>query len=451
MAFPTVYPTGTTLYKGGKAWNGYTIFTNIQGAILIDMNGNVVKQWKGIGGASHPNYILPGGYLMGTTGYRSGPGHQDNMDVVQVDWDGKIVWQFNRYDEVKDPGKAATWMARMHHDYQREGSPVGYYTPGMSPLVDQGNTMILSHKNLQNPTITDKLLVDDVMVEVTWDGKIVWEWRFSEHVDELGFSEEAKQTLYREPGWNALRGSADWLHVNSMSTLGPNKWYNGGDQRFHPDNLIWSGREANIIGITDKQSGKIVWQVGPDYTAPPALQALGQIIGQHHPHMIPQGLPGAGNILVFDDGGTAGYGAQGKAWRDYSRVIEFDAVTLKLVWEYSPATVGYQTPQHGYRFYSGFFGSAQRLPNGNTFITESVDGRLFEVTPDREIVWEYMSPFFETPVASPRVSPRELQGVKPTPQIYRAYRVPYEWVPQLQKPVEQAVTPPDNAQFRVSP
>ena len=236
-------------------------------------------------------------------------------------------------------------MARMHHDYQREGNPVGYYVPGMTPLVDKGNTLILSHKNLRNPKITDKLLVDDVIFEVTWDGKIVWEWFFSDHFDELGFSEEAKNTLYRHPGWNEQRGSADWLHINSMSTLGPNKWYDGGDQRFHPDNIIWSSRAANIIGITDKKSGKIVWRVGPGYTATPALQALGQIIGQHHPHMIPKGLPGEGNILVFDDGGWAGYGApnpvsatgERNALRDYSRVMEFDPVTLKIVWEYSPA------------------------------------------------------------------------------------------------------------------
>ncbi len=450
FAFPSVYPTGTTIYRPDKTWNGYTIFPNPQGAILIDMNGNVVKQWKGIGGVANPNKILPGGYVMGTTGNR-GPGYLENIDLVQVNWDGKIVWKFNRYDEVKDPGKEVIWMARMHHDYQREGNPVGYYVPGMNPSVDKGNTLILAYKDLRNPKVTDKLLEDDVIYEVTWDGKIVWEWRFSDHFDELGFSEEAKNTLYRHPEWSEQRGTAGWLHTNSMSALGPNKWSDAGDQRFHPDNIIWSSRKANIIGITDKKSGKIVWRVGPDYTATPALQALGQIIGQHHPHMIPRGLPGEGNILVFDDGGWAGYGApnpssltgENNAQRDYSRVIEFDPVTLKVVWEYSLATAGYQsaTPNVNYRFYSGYISSAQRLPNGNTLITEGADGRIFEVTPEREIVWEYVSPFFFSP--SPRF--------KPWNPVYRAYRVPYEWVPQLQKPVEKAVTPPDNSKFRINP
>ncbi len=437
FAYPSVYPTGTTIYKPEKAWNGYIIFPNPQGAILIDMNGNVVKQWEGMrsGAYSGPPRILPGGFVMGSNGDR-GPGYQDSVELVQLDWDGKMVWKFDRVEEVKDAGKEPIWMARQHHDYQREGNPVGYYVPGMDPWVDKGNTLIPSHRNLRNPKITDKLLSDDVIYEVTWEGKIVWEWLASDHFDDLGFSDEAKDTLYRDPNWVELRGSASWLHINSMSTLGPNRWYDAGDQRFHPDNMIWSSRTANIIAIIDKKTGKIVWRVGPEYTATAALRALGQIIGQHHPHMIPKGLPGEGNILVFDNGGAAGYGAPNpgsvtgarNALRDYSRVIEFDPVTLKIVWEYSPGSLGLIRPNEYYRFYSSFAGAAQRLPNGNTLITEAADGRIFEVTPEREVVWEYVSPFFFSLIPL-----REAQ------------------VAARYKPVERAVTPPDNSKFRINP
>jgi hypothetical protein len=71
-----------------------------------------------------------------------------------------------------------------------------------------------------------------------------------------------------------------------------------------------------------------------------------------------------------------------------------------------------------------------------------VDDVIYEVTKEREIVWEYVSPFFFT---SP--DPR----FKPTQQIYRAYRVPYDWVPQRPKPVEKAVIPPENSSFGSSP
>ena len=90
-------------------------------------------------------------------------------------------------DEIEDPDENPQWMARQHHDYQREGNPVGYYVPDMDPLIDKGNTLILSHKNLHNQDITDKLLLDDTIIEVNWEGDIVWEWVCSEHFDEFKF------------------------------------------------------------------------------------------------------------------------------------------------------------------------------------------------------------------------------------------------------------------------
>jgi hypothetical protein len=444
MAYPTIYPTGTTVYKPEKCWNGYTIFQAKEtGACLLDMNGNVVQLWKGLHG--FPNSILPGGYVMGSTGERPIEfGYQDQRDLVQVDWDGNIVWKFDRYEYIEDPGQTPRWMARQHHDFQREGCPVGYYVPGMEPLVDKGNTFLICHKNLNNPAITDKPVLDDTIIEVTWQGDVIWEWRCSDHFEEMGFSEAAKNVLARNPNMRPIgAGMGDWMHMNSMSLLGPNRWYDQGDERFHPDNIIWDGRQTNIIAITDKKSGKIVWKIGPDYDTSPELRQLGWIIGQHHAHMIPRGLPGEGNILVFDNGGWAGYGLPNpgsptgfnNALRDFSRVLEIDPVTLKIVWQYSPIEAGFEYPVDCARFYSPFISSAQRLPNGNTLITEGSDGRIFEVTSDYEIVWEYISPYWG-------------QKMKIN-MVYRAYRVPYEWVPQLTRPEEVPLPSVDCNGFRI--
>ncbi len=443
----SVYPTGTTIYDPEKCWNGYTVFqatlnqTPSLGAVLIDMNGNVVNQWKGLDGM--PNKILPGGHIMGSTGVRNFKyGFQDMLDMVQVDWNGKIVWKFDRYERIRDPRQKPRWMARQHHDYQREGNPVGYYVPGMESLVDSGSTLILCHKNLKNPRISEKLLLDDTIIEVTWDGKITWEWTCSEHFDEMGFSEEAKNALAHNPGTQFTEGRVgDWTHVNSMSTLGPNRWFDGGDERFHPDNIIWDGRQTDITAIIERKTGRIVWQLGPDFTATEALRQIGWIIGQHHAHMIPRGLPGEGNVLVFDNGGSAGYGAPnpgaptgtGNARRDFSRVLEFDPLTLEIIWQYPPHSEGFMPPMSG--FYSSFVSSAQRLANGNTLITEGAGGRIFEVTKEHETVWEYISPYKN----------RQLK----TNMVYRAYRAPYEWVPQMDKPAEIAIPRLDNRKFRV--
>jgi hypothetical protein len=445
----TVYPTGTTIYDPEKCWNGYTIFQatmffgNEVGAVLIDMNGNVVNQWKGLDGI--PNKILPGGYVMGSTGTRNPKyGSQDQIDLVQVDWDGNIVWAFNKYERVKDPHRKPTWMARQHHDFQREGNPVGYYAPGMEPLVDRGNTLILCHKNLYNQKVSGKPLLDDTIIEVTWEGKIIWEWICSDHFEEMGFSEEAKNAIYRNPNVRDVFGKpGDWMHLNSMSALGPNRWFNSGNESFHPDNIIWSSRNSNIIAIIDKETGNIVWQLGPDYSTTEKLKKMGWIIGQHHAHMIPKGLPGAGNILVFDNGGQAGYGAPNpgapngvnNAIRTNSRVLEFDPVTLELVWSSNPPWTRGGGPPRGLNIFSGHISSAQRLPNGNTMITEGAVGRIFEITTSYDIVWEYVSPYFN-----------KIRNVN---EVYRAYRLPYSWIPQINKPVEKAVPRVDIKKFRV--
>jgi len=437
LQYPSIYPTGTTIYKPEKCWNGYTIFPAVedQGAFLIDMNGRVVKHWEGILGEPIPNRILPGGYVVGSTVRRER--HQEFNDLVQVDWDGNIVWKFNKTEQIKEEGKEPVWMARQHHDWQREGNPVGYYTPGMDPLVDKGKTLILAHKNVKNPEITDRLLEDDYIIEVTWEGEIVWEWLCSDHFDELGFSEEARNAISRG---GARPPSSDrpydWMHINCATYIGPNQWYDEGDERFHPDNIIWDSKRSNIIAIIERKEGKIVWKVGPDYTASPALRKLRQMIGPHHAHMIPKDLPGEGNILIYDNGGAGGYGAS-NAKRDHSRVIEFNPVTLEKVWEYSAVTAGLGRHDN-FKFYSPNISSAQRLPNGNTLITEGADGRIFEVTPECKIVWEYVCPIF---------------GIKEKNwnKVYRAYRVPYEWIPQLKKPVEKAVIPPDLSKFKIKP
>jgi hypothetical protein len=201
---------------------------------------------------------------------------------------------------------------------------------------------------------------------------------------------------------------------------------------------------SNITAITDKKTGKLVWKLGPDYSATEELRQLRWIIGQHHAHMIPRGLPGEGNILIFDNGGWAGYGAPNpwspkgtqNALRDYSRVLEIDPLTLKIVWQYKPVeTDSPPLPTDNYLFYSGYISSAQRLPNGNTMITEGANGRLFEVTADHELVWEYISPYFD----------KEQKNN----MVYRSYRYPYEWIPQLDKPQEAPLPRIDCTSYRV--
>ena len=305
---PSVYPTGTTIFHPDKAWNGYTVFItpDSDGVIVIDMNGRVVKQWTGLSGAAGgPARILPGGSVIAGAG--SGAPHQESPALVQLDWNGKELWRFDRAEQIQGANGTITWSARQHHDWQRPGFAAGYYAPGTLPPLSNVPTLVLTHTNLVTAHVSDRRLEDDRLIEVSWDGKILWEWRASDHVDELGFSAEARAVIRQAIGFNRTRDSYDWLHVNAASYVGPNRWYDAGDARFAPDNVLISSREASIIAIVGRD-GKIAWRMGPDYRESDALRKLGQIIGQHNPHIVPKGLSGAGNLLVFDNGGSSGYG-----------------------------------------------------------------------------------------------------------------------------------------------
>ncbi len=114
-------------------------------------------------------------------------------------------------------------------------------------------------------------------------------------------------------------------------------------------------RNVDLIGVLDPETRRFVWSWGP-----------GELEHPHHPSLLDNG-----NLLIFDNG----------RYQGRSRVIELDPFTNEIVWEYTGSP-----PES---FYSQSRGAAQRLANGNTLITESNKGRVFEVTPAGEIVWEY--------------------------------------------------------------
>jgi len=439
-----VFPTGTTLYKPEKCFNGLTIYPSKKegvGAVLIDMNGNTLRTWP-----KYTNFMvnmLPGGSVLGgQTGrvhdhYEHANGADD---VIQEAWDGTIEWSFNKADEMSVDGKKH-WSSRQNHDIVREGCPVGYYVPDMPPKLENAKTLMLSYRTGEWPEITRDFLPRATrMIEVTWDGEIVWEWMPAENFDQFGHDNAYRNAIMRQCR------NQNGVFQNTCSYVGPNKWFDVGDTRFDPENIITDDR-GTMVYIISKKTGEIVWKVGPHYDRDPALREMGCIIGPHHAHMIPKGLPGAGNILVYDNGGAAGYGepnpgAPDGTWnalRDHSRVLEFDPVTLEIVWEFSAMTQGFPDGEES-RVYSRYESGAQRLPNGNTLVTESRRGRLIEVTPECEVVWEYVSPYNLLDSGDLFFS-----------DVFRGYRVPYDWAPQAEPTPERAVIPPPNGEFRIPP
>jgi len=422
-ASPRIFPTGVTLYNPAKAYNSYILFAGPDDIThLIDMNGNNVKQWPYSG---QPSEILDPKVTGGKLGHivlqlENGKGAFSNKVFGELDWDGNVVWQWGK--------NAPDGEAQQHHDWYR---------------LENGNTLILAH--IKSTLFGYNNITDDVIYEVTPEGSIVWKWVSVEHLNEFGLSPEGITYLKKRVEQSKINERPlDYLHINDMHLVGENKWFKAGDTRFNPENIVFDSRNANFIAIIEKKTGKIVWRIGPNFPDTKIItqkidknapRKVDQISGQHDAHIIAEGLPGAGNLIVFDNQGSAGYPPV--EIRATSRVLEINPTTQEVIWEYKGSLSGNSDRS----FFSSYISSARRLPNGNTLINEGMNGRFFQVTPSGEIVWEYVNPYLGKTKAG------EQKTFNNT--VYRAQPVPYEWVPQDTPHSEIAVEEIDVTKFKV--
>ena len=321
--FPSVYPTGTTIYDPTKAYNCYVLFAAPDlNTHLIDMNGNEVHRWNKTGFPSEMIDPALVGSERGRVAVQLMDGDSPyggifaNKSIGELDWGGKIVWQWD--------GPGGQGDARQNHD--REHLP-------------NGNTMIVRSRDAVIPDVSKKPIGDQELVEIDPAGKIVWRWAVGDHIREFGISPEGMKIL-RQMYINGGRSSG-FLTINDMQSLGSNKWFDAGDARFAPENIMIDSREASFIAIIDKKTGKIVWRMGPDYPSVrgiaggtaavvsvlrPTLsntvpRPIDQTSGQHDAHLIPRGLPGEGNLLVFDNEGPSGFPATRLSANQGSRLL----------------------------------------------------------------------------------------------------------------------------------
>ena len=302
--------------------------------------------------------------------------HEDLEDAFWTGWhyaemmpDGNLVAIIK---EVEDgfPGVILeldwngnpVWRADVaaHHDFER---------------LENGNTLVVCREYVENPLIRSGRIKSDSILEVSPDGNVVWEWHVDRHAEEIAALVDVEFP----------REEYDWAHTNTVESLPPNAAAEE-DGRFRPGNVLFSSRNIDTVGIIDRESGEVVWAWGP-----------GVLEKQHMPTMLENG-----HLLIFDNG----------CYRESSAVVEMDPLTGEVVWEYEGSP-----PES---FYTVTRGANQRLPNGNTLITESDrEGHVFEVTPEKKIVWDYWN--------------TDLTGDGDGQPIYRAMRYGMELVDRLRE------------------
>jgi hypothetical protein len=216
-------------------------------------------------------------------------------------------------------------------------------------------------------------LYADVIKQVDAAGRTEWEWRAIEHLDPADYP---LQPHYPREHWPL---------INSVYPLADG-------------NVLASLRSVSSVIVIERSSGKVIWRLGADVLAQ-----------QHCAHELADG-----HFLIFDNGVFR----TGESV-PYSRVIEVDRDSGEIVWSYR------DSPPEA--FFTPFMGSAQRLPNGNTLVTESAYGRIFEVTPAGQVCWEFVVPEFS------RYSEPRLATAFPASSnaIFRAYRYAAEEIPWL--------------------
>ncbi|MCB0338278.1 MAG: aryl-sulfate sulfotransferase [Bdellovibrionales bacterium] len=324
---------------------GFTLVPVIGAAkvLLLNSRGNVVHTWNLDADRAR---LLPNGNLLVVHGSKWGakvePWKSLRKTIREYSWAGEIVWERTESDVI-------------HHDVNR---------------LENGNTVFAVREMLPDSyrekivdPIRKKIKIrSDRIVEITPLGEVSWEWKAHDHLDLNSCGKPA--CVIPRGKKEAQQKLSDWTHINTTSIVPANKWFDQGDSRFRPGNIITIPRNWWTVLVIDRDSKEVVWQYEGDYR--------GGISGGHEAHIIPEGLAGAGNMLIFDNGR--------KLHGNQSVVLEINPVTKEIVWLY-------EAPG----FFSPSAGSVQRLPNGNTLISEDVDGRVFEVTQDKQVVWDYQS------------------------------------------------------------
>ena len=335
--------SGIFRYNQEKAYNGLTLFTSghAQKAFLISMDGQIVHEWhlpfsKVWTNPPHIEFPVSEDFIYWRKAYLYPNGDLLAIYVAS----GDTPWGYGLVKMDKDSKIIWKYAEHVHHDVN-VGSDGKIYT-----LVHQFTTTKVPGIKLKPPLLEDSIVVLSANGQKLKKISISKAFRNSEFSNVLRLlGETGKQ-------W-------DPWHTNTVKVL---------DERMadmfsflKKGQVIVSIRNIDTIAVIYIDDEQVVWAIpGPWHR-------------QHDPDFLLNG-----NMLIFDNRGYYGRGC-------LSRVVEFDPTTMEIIWQYIGSEKDILS--------SWGRSSQQRLPNGNTLITESEQGRIFEVTQDRKIVWEFISPF----------------------------------------------------------
>jgi hypothetical protein len=332
------FEMNVTVYDQERTNDGYTVLISghAPGVNMIDMEGNVVHEW----------------YTGEVSVYGLWPDAQDreidfdlwrrvflceNGDLLAVIYGGGVI--------KVDHESNLLWTSEFigaHHDLD---------------VDEDGNIYVIGlDVNINEKYNPDAYIAEDYLFVLDSLGNTVEKVSMLDLIANSSYAPTLQRSS--DSSGQRLNMTGDVLHCNTIEYIREDLLPEGYDGPLRAGTILLSMRAIDLVCAVDLDDRSVYW----------AESDLWHM--QHQPTLLPDG-----SMLVFDNQGMV----------EASTVLQFDPATREVFWVYRGDE---ENP-----FYSTGIGSCQRLPNGNTLITESMYGRAFEVTPEGEIVWEYYSPY----------------------------------------------------------
>jgi Arylsulfotransferase (ASST) len=375
---------------------GFTLLAPLeqQYTYLIDDDGRSVHQWRTSTRPGLAEQLTPEGVLVragnleqrGT--FARGQGAGGRLEALS--WDGRLLWQHDFADDTQ----------MQHHDI--EVMPNGH----VLTLVWEYKTADEAIAAGRDPDLLpdDELWPDKVIEYDPATDSVVWEWRAWDHLvqefDESkpNYVDDVKDRPERidlNYVLNDENGDADWNHLNGI------------DYNPELDQIVVSSRSFSEFWIIDHAT-TTAEAAGPGgdllfrYGNPKAYDGSGKrtLFFQHDVHWIDAGLPGAGHLLLFNNGAP-----KIRAFSSADEVVP--TMDASGAYVHDDKTGGFEAeiervfPRGDEGRFAAIVSGARRLPNGNTAITYGNLGHITEVTADGDVVWEYENPYSAVRPTSP--------------------------------------------------
>jgi hypothetical protein len=339
---------GRVTLSTDKAYGDYTLITErfSPHIFLIDMEGRVVHHWIVPVSDVLKNYpkrkknksfilfdkayVYPNGDVLVIASVLglTPYGHQ----IFKLNKNSKLLWGYER---------------SIHHDFYISEDRGLIFTLGQSL-----RNKIPSDIDTYTPTLADSIEI------LSPKGKLI---RRIDIINAFSGTEFAHYIKSRD----GIKEDWDVLHANSVMRLDSSMAAHF--PQFKVGSILVSIRSQHLLAVIDPETKKVVWA------------KKGEWYAQHDAKFLENG-----NILLFDNQGIAKKQEQEKLLESLTRVVEIDPDTGLIVWEYPKKVED--------SFSSSFLGRSDRLPNGNTLITDALNHRVFEIDSEEKTVWNFIIP-----------------------------------------------------------